>query len=291
MPTCPKLEDVEIGAMGSLSSSANPFVLEHLGRSLWMRDYTPQGLFALLTCYFDDAGGADHGYTVVAGWIASVEQWAAFAEDWETLLSEYGLASFTMKECAQWQGPFKCWREEQRRSFIRRACQILKTHVQYGYASIVQHAEYLEVNKAYKLREYTKSEYALAGVTCVRNVWEWGKVHHPGVPMEVIFHQGTKGRGGLAELMEEEFKYSPIFRSASEQEGPRPVIPLQVADFLAYEVRKVRKDDPSETRPIEKHRISLRMLISVPNDWGQYTEQDLVTMCEKHPRIEKRLRS
>jgi hypothetical protein len=272
----------------SKASGAVPFVLEHIGRSLWMRDYTSQGLFALLTCYFDDAGGADHGYTAVAGWIASVEQWEGFTEDWQGLLSEYGLESFTMKDCAQWKGAFKCWCEDQRKPFIRRACQILKTHVQYGFASIVQHAEYRRVNEAYTLRDYTKSEYALAGITAVGAANDWAAKNRPGVPMECIFHQGTKGHGGLSDLMLEELKFTPIFRSACEQEGPRPVIPLQVADFLAYEVRKVRKDDPTETRPIEKHRMSLRMLISVPNDWGQYTEQDLITMCERHPRIKKR---
>jgi hypothetical protein len=242
----------------------------------------------MLTCYFDDAGGEDHGYTVVAGWVASVQQWEDFTEDWQELLLEYGLDCFTMKDCAQWRGPFKCWCEDQRRSFLRRSCQIIKTHVQYGYASIVQHAEYRKVNESYTLKEYTKNEYALAGVTCVRNVWEWGKKHHPGIPMEVVFHRGTKGYGGLIELMEEEFRYTPIFRSACEQEGPRPVIPLQVADFLAYEVRKIRRDDPDETLPIEKYRMSVRMLISVPNEWAQYSEDDLIHLCEGHPRIGRR---
>jgi hypothetical protein len=272
----------------SKASSAAPFVLEHIGRALWAQDYVPQGLFALLTCYFDDAGGADHGYTVVAGWIASVEQWEGFTEDWQELLSEYGLESFTMKDCAQWKGAFKCWCDEQRKSFILRACQILKTHVQYGLASVVQLAEYRKVNKTYTLREYTKSEYALAGITAVRAAHDWAVKNHPGVPMECIFHQGTKGHGGLSDLMMEELRFMPIFRSASEQEGPRPVIPLQVADFLAYEVRKARRDDPNETMPIEKFRKSVRMLVSVSSDWGQYTEQDLITMCERHPRIKKR---
>jgi hypothetical protein len=242
----------------------------------------------LLTCYFDDAGGADHGYTVVAGWIASIDQWEGFTEEWETLLSEYGLEYFTMKECAQWQGPFRCWCEDRRRSFILRACQILKTYVQYGIASIVPHREYREVNRSYTLKEYTKSEYALAGITAVRAACDWAAINHPRVPLECIFHQGTKGHGLLSSLMMEELKFMPIFRSAYEQEGPRPVIPLQVADFLAYEVRKVRKDDPDETRPIEKHRKSVRMLISVPNDWGQYNEQDLIQLCERHSRISHR---
>jgi hypothetical protein len=271
---------------GAGSAKVRP--LEHIGRSIWGRNYSGKGLFAMLTCYFDDAGGKDHGYTVVAGWVASVDQWEGFTDEWEDLLKEYSLAEFTMKECAQWRGPFKCWCEDQRRSFTLRACQVLKTYVQYGFASIVQHPEYRNVNKSYSLREYTRSEYALAGITVVRDACDWAAKNHPGTPIEFIFHQGTPGFGGLSELMFDELKCTPIFKPAREQEGPRPVIPLQVADFLAYEVRKIRKDDPEETKLIEKYRMSIRMLISVPNDWGQYSEDDLIRLCESHPHICKR---
>jgi len=242
----------------------------------------------MLTCYFDDAGGADHGYTLVAGWIASLEQWEAFTESWEELLAEYGIECFTMKKLAQWRGPFQCWCEDQRKAFIRRAAQIIKANIQFGFASIVPLALYRRVNETYTLKEYTHSEYALAGISAVRDAHDWMRKNQPGTPMEFIFDQGTPGSGGLTELMLDELRYAPIFKSGCTQEGHRPVIPLQVADFLAYEVRKVCKDDPNEEWPIEKYRKSLRMLVSVDSNWGQYTEQNLIALCEQHPRIGKR---
>jgi hypothetical protein len=57
-------------------------------------------------------------------------------------------------------------------------------------------------------------------------------------------------------------------------------VQLQAADFLAYEVRKVEKDDPSETRAVEEHRISLRKLMWVESDWGVYSEDNLSKLCE-----------
>ena len=54
---------------------------------------------------FDDSSGADHGFTTVCGWTASLEQW-------RTLLAMAKIPYFTMKHCAHWNGPFEGWRED-----------------------------------------------------------------------------------------------------------------------------------------------------------------------------------
>jgi hypothetical protein len=43
--------------------------LEHIGRSIWGLRYSRESLFAVLTCYFDEGGGIDHGFIVVAGYV------------------------------------------------------------------------------------------------------------------------------------------------------------------------------------------------------------------------------
>ena len=63
------------------------------------------------------------------------------------------------------------------------------------------------------------------------------------------------------------------------------MIPLQAADFAAYELRKVYKDDPTESWPLEKYRLSLRALANIDCDWSKYTERNLITLCKKVPRI------
>jgi hypothetical protein len=242
----------------------------------------------MFTCYFDDSGGSDHGFTTVCGWVSTLESWRQYAQQWSILLAMYRLKYFTMKECAQRTGQFAGWPENQRQAFLRSACQIINLNARFGFASIVSHAEYQEVNKTYTLKEYTTNEYVLAGISTARQAYDWAAVNHPGVPIEFVFDQGTKGHGALSDLMKKELKCIPIFRSGREQDGLRPVTQLQAADFLAYEVRKVRKDDPNEILPIEQFRKTVRMLVSVENDWGQFTENDLIQLCERHPRIERR---
>jgi hypothetical protein len=282
---------MRIEPMCASSQAAIPYSpLEHIAQSVWVERYSEKGLFALLTCYFDDAGGEDHGFTSVSGWVASVEQWREFGQMWSDMLKVYRIPYFTMKHCAHWKGPFAEWKKEPkiRDQFLRAASQIIKSNVLQGFASIVTHESYRKVNESFTLKEYTKSEYALAGLTCARHAHDWALKNHLGEPIEFVFHDGTPGQQGLSDLIATELRCRPIFRWDKEQDGLNPVIQLQAADFLAYEVRKIRKDDPDEIRPIEKHRKSVRSLVSVPSDWTHYTEADLIETCNRHPLIEQR---
>lgn len=264
--------------------------LEHVAHSVWGARYTPEGLFAMLTCYFDDAGGVDHGFTLCAGWLSTVELWREFERMWNDLLKVYKLPYFTMKECAQWNGQFASWRgdTQKRNQFIRTAAQIIKLTALQGYATVVPHVGYKEANEIYTLREFCKSEYAFAGFDVVLKSLHWRDTHRPDDPIEFIFHDGTKGKGVLDALMKQELGYIPIFRFSSEKEGKNPSIQLQVADFLAYEVRKIRVDDPEEKKAIDDYRMSARFLVSVPNDWHEYYAHNLIETCERHPKIHRR---
>lgn len=241
----------------------------------------------MLTCYFDDAGGADHGFTLCAGWVSTVTRWREFEGWWTTLLKIYELPHFTMKECAQWSGPFAEWKKEpgKRDKFIRTAAMIIKQTALQGFATIIPHDAYCRVNELYTLREFCRTEYAFAGFDCARKSLLWRNQFHPNEPIEFVFHDGTKGKGALEETIKRELRYTPLFRPSCEKQGENPTIQLQVADFLAYEVRKIRIDDPDENRAIEDHRMSLRFLISAQNDWSEYYEHNLIETCKRHPRI------
>jgi hypothetical protein len=61
--------------------------------------------------------------------------------------------------------------------------------------------------------------------------------------------------GTLKNLLEREGLADPIFRSPRDTYHGGELIekaltPLQAADFLAYELRKMKKDDPDELWPI-----------------------------------------
>jgi hypothetical protein len=245
----------------------------------------------MLTGYFDDAGGADHGYTVVAGWVSTVERWRIFAEQWNQMLSAFQVPWFDMKTLSHFRGAYKAWegKPEVKDAFQSAACRIIASNVMFQFASIVPRAAFAKVDLLYRLKEHVGNEYALAGLTCALKMRDWSWKLNTPQSFEVIFEDGTAKRGKLTDAMRKENFAEPIFRpSRPKENGPRHVVELQAADFLAYEVRKVEKDDPNETRCIEDHRISLRKLISVESDWSIYTEDNLIESCENHPRIAKR---
>jgi hypothetical protein len=261
--------------------------LDHIAAAINAEEST---LFAMLTGYFDDAGGADHGYTVVAGWVSTVERWRGLAEQWEEMLTAFEVPYFDMKTLSHFKGVYAKWEEQpqMKSEFIAAACRVIASSAMYQFASIVPHAAFAKANESYRLKEHVGNEYALVGVSCALRMRDWVRENVP-QSFEVVFEDGTAKRGKLVDVMRKEHFAEPIFRPSKPTDDGRPhVVQLQAADFLAYEVRKVKKDNPDETRAIEDHRISLRKLIWVDSDWRIYTERDLIESCERHPHIGRR---
>jgi hypothetical protein len=246
-----------------------------------------------LTGYFDDAGGADHDFTVVSGWVSTVAKWERFDVDWKLLLAHYDLSHFSMKECAQFKGIFEKWKDchGTRNNSLRDATDIIHSYALYGFGSVILHKEFDAVNRKYRFREYVGSPYALAGRICVKHANQWGlKNGREGWKIAYVFDKGTPKAGTLQKLMEREGLGDPIFRSPHDEyhEGKlvqKGLTPLQAADFLSYELRKIRKDDPEELWPIHKYRKSVRALVRTPSFWGKCAQSDLEYLCKNHPKI------
>jgi len=259
--------------------------LEHIGRSVWLNRYSKENLFAMFTGYFDEAGGEDHGFTVVTGWIASIREWERFETDWKILLAKYNLPYFHMKEFSQSKGPFESWyKQEGRRSnFLRLAVEIIACYVKQGFACYVDHAVFDKVNANYDLSTAIGVPYSLAGRDCVAHSNQWLLNRKEELPIEYFFESGADGEEELRRIMRKDGLPELIFKPSRDREGERGVIPLQAADFAAYELRKAAVDHPDSSGPIWKYRKSLRALAKIPAWWGKYSEDDLLTMCRNVP--------
>jgi hypothetical protein len=239
--------------------------------------------------YCDAGGGKDHGFIVVAGYLSTCERWNAFAGEWNRLLASFDVPYFHMKKFAQFKEPFDSarWKDEERRArFLSNAAKIIVSNVEKSFASYVEFEIFDKVNSLYHLDNAVGVPYSLAGRTCVAKA-----SLHRGSSSDAtyIFDDGDAGRGELMRIMERDGYPSPIFRPSRDRvkDGRlvRGIVPLQAADFAAYELRKIYKDDPTESWPLEKYRKSIRALAAVDSEWNRYTEQDLITLCEKIPRI------
>ncbi len=259
----------------------------------------PVDWFVMLSSYngyFDAAGGKDHGFIVVAGWMSTLDRWESFEWKWNEFLIHYDLPYFHMKEFAQSRGPFASWKgdEQKREDCLRVAADIIGSHVDFGVACIVEFSVFESVNRRYRLSETMGVPYSLAASTCVGIANSHIRSQRGGLLREVtyMFEDGDKGKGELLAIMERDGHPLPDFRPSRDQlnrrgELQKGVVQLQGADFASYELRKVHKDDPYEQWPISKYRKSLAALLRINCEWGRWSESDLITMCEKR-RIGRR---
>lgn len=104
--------------------------LEHIAAAI---NSGSQTIFAMLTGYFDDAGGADHGYTVVAGWASTVERWRVFAEQWEQMLAAFQVPWFDMKTVSHFKGAYSAWEHQPqiKDDFHAAACRIIASNTMF----------------------------------------------------------------------------------------------------------------------------------------------------------------
>lgn len=265
----------------------NSFSLIGIAGALLM--LSPDSSFAMLgeyTFYCDAAGGDDHGFVVVAGYLSTFEKWLSFEKNWNLHLAAYDLPYFHMKEFAQSKGAFAEWdnNEDRRRAFLGRAASIIADHVERSFACIVEFKSFNRINERYCLDDLAGCPYALAAINCVAQTANQMQRRD----IAYVFEDGDKGKGELMRIMEREGYPSPIFRPSRDIQVKghivRGLVPLQAADFAAYELRKVFKDDPAETWPLEKYRKSLRVLARIGasnvHDWGRLREKELVFICK-----------
>lgn len=249
-------------------------------------------LFGMFRSYFDAAGGEDQGFIVVAGWVSSVTLWERFEVDWRLALARAGVPYFHMKEFSQSKGPFKSWKsqEQRRANFIGVLAAIIRDYGMFGTGTYLDFNIFNNVNKAYCLREWEGNEYSLTARDCAAMATRWAiNQNPPALPMEYIFEDGDKGKGFLQRLMEMQGYPSPIFRPSRDRkaiiEGHeteiKGVIPLQAADFAAYELRRAR-DLLHRNAWAEEHRRSFLALNSVNTEWHTYADREdrLVGYCE-----------
>lgn len=244
-------------------------VLEHIGCSVWGLRYSPKNLFAMLTCYFDEAGGDDCKFIVVAGFVASIQQWQNFEYDWRILLSKYDVPYLHMRELAHFKGPFRKWKRQPgtRAKFLAMAADIINCAARFGVSVYIHHKDFEYANREYELSELFSSPYALAGRLCVAEANRERRQTTSGpLDMEYVFEEGGPDKGGLLRAMSiAPMLSSPIFKPSRDIKDRkvglrRGVVQLQAADYLAYEIIKFARDHPRYKRGERFPRASLGAL-------------------------------
>lgn len=258
--------------------------IEHLARAIWLDSYSKDGLLGMFahTAYFDASYADDQKtITVVSGWVATIEQWESFVVDWRLLLASYHLPYFHMNEFAHSKGPFEKWKnlEDMRAQFLGLAAEVIKENVLHGFASVVHQKHFDSVNTAYEFSEHLGNCYSLASRSCIADCNQWLRKEERAFPVKYIFDQGDAGASELVRIAQLHGFPIPSFEPSRDMRGRKGVIPLQAADFAAYELLKATRDVGVDA-PLTHYRRSLQALAKIPNRFGRNDEPQLLDMCK-----------
>lgn len=237
----------------------------------------------MLTSCLDASGGEDHGFVVVAGYVAQLPRWEMFARDWQFMLKQYDVPYFHMKDFAHGKEPFDSqgWKNEVRReNFLRHLVSVIATYTDFGVACLIRYKDFLEADKQYHLRDAYPFPYVLAARDCIAIVNKQLKRKGISDPVEYVFERGDRGAGALVDLATAQNLNIPTFKSSRDHGNEKGVVQLQAADFAAYELYKGMKATV-DNMALVKYRRSLLALANLETYWGKYDKAKLIELCER----------
>ena len=207
----------------------------------WRQD--PGRLYMAMKGFFDESGthGAQSPVVIVAGFLATVEQWDAYESDLISLNAEYGVNKFHAKDLRGRKGDFKGWPYGKRAKYTSRFLQLADQHLSAGLATVLPSADYHQIYRSGNFRRTARpdTQYGL----CVRAaLWKaviLMKDRKPDWPVNFVFEMGTHHEMDAARVFFE--VRDQLLPEYSEMLGAvtfetKQVLPLAVADFLAYAI-------------------------------------------------------
>jgi len=157
-----------------------------------------------------------------------------------------------MKEFAHSTGAFASgWKDNEGRrvQLVESLATIIDETVMFGTAMSVTRTVFDEVNREYEFDAVFKNAFVFVARECAETVKDWlmgsrgwYPDRHPSV-LRHVFDRGEDGRGALVDLFHGDGLPTPSFEPSRDDDktGQRGVLPLQAADFAAYEYFRLFK--------------------------------------------------
>jgi len=165
--------------------------------------------------------------------------------------------------------------EPRRQALLRDLMEIIRPRVFRRFGCVIENKTFLDnVSKDFR-DQYFLDAYTAAGMVCASQVREWCKVDRSPrfETVRFVFEAGDKGQAQLEKRFRNDLKTIASF------EFKTAFTPLQVADFLAYELflgvkeSKDRKHDP---------RWALLEFLKTPGTLGIMNAGNLQIMVAGH---------
>ena len=194
----------------------------------------------IFDAFFDESGqSSDSRIVTVAGVIASRQVWDWFERAWRELLNAGSITKFHMTDFENRRGDFASWSDAFRREFISYVIQIFHRPPLFPFGVTMLMDDWLAMPQW--RRDWFKDPYSIGVATVLQAASR-------GLPtidtINFVFDRVPRLTGAATEaynFVRNEKEYAPVigsFEFASSEER----LPLQAADFVAYEYGKFTRN-------------------------------------------------
>lgn len=202
-----------------------------------------------IKAYLDDSGSPDdptNSFVTIAGYVADEYSWECFEKSWANALEEAGIPYLHMREFGNLDSPiYKHLREDKRRhmNFMLDAVAAIADNLDLCVHSTVNLVDLEAFNDRHNLN---LDPLAIALYGCIRRL-RWAYANEP---LEIVLDRFdrslSRAETALDYARTETFSdlkvdaLTPI--ALQKEESFKTILPLQAADFVAWEVRKSFED-------------------------------------------------
>jgi hypothetical protein len=234
------------------------------------------------TAYFDESESPTA--CAVVGVASTADRWERFDADWKRMLDKYKIGSLHMKEFAHSKGDFESWKgdEKQRREFILRAIEIISRRCMKAMGIVIGRQAFSNtLGNDQLISGFYSSEYVASSFMCLLLAQKWRDKCGFQLPVDYVFDRGNAKRKGFQQAYDI-LRIIPAERNkvgSLSFADDASLLPLQAADFIAYEACKVYTDFGKGQKRL---RGSLKSIFDrVSCDIRVPTEEKLALMVQK----------
>lgn len=199
------------------------------------------------TAYFDESYGNADAYSV-AGYEATEEGWERLIRKWRKLAKQEKFSVLHKSELEhnvvgsdfEWPNLTDNGRAIKKKRLNNKACRIILENVTAGFGASVQKSEWQsQVADDSKWGDMMGRSFYAAGVwVCLNMVSAWAESRLDVGMVRYVFEEGAEGRGEADKMLrqlERDSHYRLKYRIHDYAFEGKETVPLQAADFLAYE--------------------------------------------------------
>ncbi len=254
MPTCPKLESVEVGAVGS--SLPLSWVVPHLcGISARLRR---KCLVMAMRAFFDESGLNPHQnkVLVMGGYLGTVEEWEKVSDAWdECLRASPRIEYFKSDEANGLRGEFLHFNRATAEQKKNDLAAVIGASGLQGFCASVRHDILVHRDPSATKRTAGSRTYDWGFFTATSGVLQHLRDHHPSEIVDFIFDERRELKQCISMFYElkdfagDDTPWSDIFgRAGTCTPGDdKKIAALQMGDLLASEFSNMGNTGSSPT--------------------------------------------